>query len=82
MEHFLKYGVKVKKKEFDFPISDFLNRSIDNFVNACNNDDILADCYMAELYNDINNSLHVDIDDDQANELRNYYLRGGMYEDN
>ncbi len=76
----LKDGIHVEKKEFSFPISAYLNDSIDALINACNTNDTCADCYMDELYNDINNSLHVDLTDDQAEELRDYYLRGGMYE--
>lgn len=75
-------GKHVKKKEFSFPISEYLGKAIDALVTAINTDDSLADCYMAELYNEINNSLHVDLTDSQAEEVRNYYIRGGMYEDN
>ncbi len=72
--------IKVKKKKFSFPISEPLEKAIDNFVNAHNSGDLCEDCYEAELYNDINNSLHIEITDEQAEELRDYYLRGGMYE--
>lgn len=73
------YGRKVKEKKFDFYIPDLVQNSIDRLIKGCNEDDMLVDCYMSELYNDINNALHVDFTDEQANELRNYYIRGGMY---
>lgn len=75
-------GQKVTKKCFNFPVPDIIDRSIDMLVQACNGDDLLADCYMADLYNNINNCLHLDITDEQAEELRDYYIRGGMYEAN
>ncbi len=78
---YLIYGKKVKKKEFDFPIPELIISSINDLIEACNSNDLLADCYMDELYNNINNCLHLDIDDYQADELRNYYIRGGMYGD-
>lgn len=77
---YIVYGQKVTKGEFDFPIPDLIDRSIDDLINACNTNSTLVDCYMSELYNNINNCLHLDITDDQANELRDYYIRGGMYE--
>lgn len=73
-------GVKVKKKTFDFPIPDFLEDAINNFVNANNADDTLTDCYLCELYNDINNCMHGELSDEQLDEIRDYYIRGGMYE--
>lgn len=73
-------GVKVKKKNFDFPIPEFLDKSIDELIRACNTNDSIADCYMADLYNNINNCLHLDLDEEQAAEIRNYYINGGMYE--
>lgn len=76
----LKYNIKVKKKTFYFPIPNLIDHSIDALIQAINTDDSLADCYMADLYNNINNCLHLDITDEQADELRDYYLRGGMYE--
>lgn len=79
---FIIDGRKVVKKEFDFPIPSLIEHSIDALVEACNSGSSLVDCYMSELYNDINNCLHLDITDDQANELRDYYIRGGMYDDN
>ncbi|MCM1577715.1 MAG: hypothetical protein NC078_02795 [Ruminococcus sp.] len=76
------YDKKVKvKRDFSFEVPDVIERSAENMVEAINSGKLIADCYMAELYNDINNCLHVDIDDEQAEELRNYYIRGGMYED-
>jgi len=73
-------GKHVKKKKFPFPISKPLDKAIDALITSINTDDILADCYMAELYNEINNSLHVDLTDEQAEQVRNYYIRGGMYD--
>jgi len=78
----LFYGIKVKKKQFNFPIPEFLDNSINDLITACNTNDSLADCYMDELYNNINNCLHLDIDDEQAREVRDYYINGGMYEAN
>lgn len=74
-------GRKVKKKEFDFGIPELLEHSIDELVAACNTNDSLADCYMDNLYNNINNCLHLDLTDEQAEEIRDYYIRGGMYAD-
>lgn len=47
-------------------IPDLVQNSVDRLIKGCNEDDILVDCYMSEL---------------QANELRDYYIRGGMYSD-
>lgn len=77
----VRYDKKVKKKSFDFPIPDLVVHSIDLLIEGINSGDLLADCYAAELYNNINNCLHLDFTDEQADELRDYYLRGGMYED-
>lgn len=77
----IRDGVKVKKKEFSFPVPELIDHSIDELIHALNTNDSLADCYMSNLYNNINNCLHLDINDDEANELRDYYIRGGMYED-
>ncbi len=77
----VKYGKQVKKKSFDFEVPELIDHSIDLLINGINNDDLMADCYMADLYNNINNCLHLDITDEQADELRDYYLRGGMYKD-
>lgn len=74
-------GVKIKKKQFDFPMPEFLEYAIDNFVKANNSDDSLTDCYLCELYNDINNCMHGDMTDEQLDEIRDYYIRGGMYND-
>ncbi len=77
----VEYGKTVKKKTFDFEIPELIDHSIDLLINGINNNDLMADCYADDLYNNINNCLHLDINDDQADELRNYYLRGGMYRD-
>lgn len=71
----------IKKKQFSFPLSELMEQSIDNFVQAHNRGDICEDCYLAELQSDINASINVEITEEQANELRDYYLRGGMYAD-
>lgn len=73
----VRYDIKIKKN-FNFSVPDL----IDEPIQAINNADLLADCYMDNLYNNINNCPHLDITDEQAGELRNYYLRGGMYEAN
>lgn len=78
----VRYDIKIKKKNFNFSVPDLIDHSIDELIQAINNGDLLADCYMDNLYNNINNCLHLDITDEQARELRNYYLRGGMYEAN
>lgn len=75
----VRYGIKIKKKNFNFPVLDLIDYSIDELIQVINNNDLLADCYMDNLYNNINNCLNLDITDEQTRELRNYYLRGGMY---
>ena len=77
----VEYGKTVKKKRFDFEVPELIDHSIDLLINGINNNDLMADCYADDLYNNINNCLHLDINNDQANELRDYYLRGGMYKD-
>lgn len=72
---------KIKKMELDFEIPELLAKSIDNFVKAHNSGDSLVDCYHAELYNDINNCMHTDISDENLERLRDYYIRGGMYDE-
>lgn len=74
-------GRKVKKKDFGFYMPEFLEDSIDDFINACNTGSSLADCYMSELYNNINNCMHGEMTDEQLEQIRDYYIRGGMYED-
>ncbi|MDE5557368.1 MAG: hypothetical protein K2J32_06690 [Ruminococcus sp.] len=74
------YGKKVKEKKFDFEIPAIVQSSIERLIKGQNENDMLIDCYMAELACDINSALHVDFTDEQAEELRNYYIRGGMYE--
>lgn len=74
-------NTKVKKKKFTFLIPDFLNKSIDDLIQACNTNDSLADCYMDDLYNNINNCLHLDLTEEQAAEIRDYYINGGMYDE-
>ena len=71
--------IPVTRLELNYPISEALSRSIDNFIEAHNSGSILEDCYEAELMCDIKYSLHVELTDEQAEELRDYYLRGGMY---
>ena len=72
--------VKVEKKtDFTFDIPELIEDSIDLLVNGLNANDSLSDCYMAELYNNINNCLGLDINEEQADEIRDYYIRGGMY---
>lgn len=77
---FGKEIIVVKKKKLSFPISEAFEQSIDNYIQAHNRGDILEDCYKAELQSDINCALNIEINDEQAEELRDYYLRGGMYE--
>ena len=77
----IRYGKKVKKRDFSFPIPDLVDHSIDLLIEGINSNDLMADCYADDLYNNINNCLHLDFTDEQANELRDYYLRGGMYKD-
>lgn len=72
---------KIKKLKLDFEIPEFLEESIDNFVKAHNSNDSLVDCYQSELYNDINNCMHGEISDEKLDMLRDYYIRGGMYEE-
>ncbi len=75
----LRYGVKVKKKEFSFAIPDFLAESIDLLIHGCNSNDLLADCYMDDLYDNINCCRGGELSDEQLEEIRDYYIRGGMY---
>lgn len=70
------------KKNFDFEIPAFLDNSINELINAYNSGSTLVDCYISELYNDINNCMHGDLTDEQLDEIRDYYIRGGMYEEN
>ena len=75
----IRYDKHVVAKDFDFEIPQFVQDSIDLLINGINSGDLMADCYMSDLANNINNCLHVCLTDSQADELRNYYIRGGMY---
>ena len=75
------YGKIVKKKEFDFYIPEFVDKAIDMLIEGINNNDLMADCYAAELDSNINHYLDIDFDEDQVQELKDYYIRGGMYID-
>lgn len=71
----------VKKKEFDFYIPEFVDKAIDMLIEGINNNDLMADCYAAELDSNINHCLDIDFDEEQVNELKNYYIRDGMYDE-
>ena len=50
-------------------------------IEGINSNDLLADCYATELDSNINHYLDIDFDEDQVQELKDYYIRGGMYID-
>lgn len=70
-----------KELEVSFPISDIIQNDIDHILEELNSGKKanLADCYMSELYNELNNSIGYDLTEEQAGILRQYYCRGGIY---
>ncbi|MCM1543595.1 MAG: hypothetical protein NC121_20415 [Blautia sp.] len=67
--------------EIDFEIPEILQSDIDEFIWHLNNENgNLRDCYEAEIRN-ILNCCDEDLTEEQIQVMRDYYCRGGIYED-
>jgi len=71
--------IKVKKLEIDFEIPDYLEKDINALCEAIEQG-ALYDCEESEVYGSINMAMTSgEISVIQADMLRDYYLNGGMW---
>lgn len=73
----------MKKKQLNFEIPKFLDKDIDILIAANNSTNLTVDCELDNLYGSINMCQYGNcITKEQADELREYYLKGGwLYAD-
>ena len=72
-----------KALEIDFPIPDVLQEDIDAFLDDLNNKGgRFADCYESEIRSILNSckDSFSELTPEQDEVLRNYYVRGGIYD--
>lgn len=71
--------MKYKALEINVPVPELLTDTINEFLDDLNNKDgHFADCYEQEIRN-LLNCYDECIPEDIRTELRNYYVRGGIY---
>lgn len=75
---FYEKSVAVKEKPFSFELPKLLKVAISDFIGACNSSINVGAC-MGTLYQEINNALNNGLTPEQAEEIRIYYMFGGMY---
>ena len=71
---------RYKALETDFEIPELLQEDIDNFIQNLNEKGgTLADCYVEEIRS-VLNGCDETLEEGQIALLREYYVRGGIYE--
>ena len=72
-------GKMFKAKEFNFEIPEMIQKDIDGLITYLNNGGEFPDGHIENLRSDIN-SFDIDLTPEEQEELKNYYCRGGIYE--
>lgn len=73
--------MKYKKLDIDFEIPELLEEGINGVLKDLNErNGYMADCYEQDIRNTLN-GCDLCLDEEQIELLRDYYCRGGIYEE-